>query len=150
GQIIDYACFYGTSDLADGCGRPLNNYSRINYQISSGPCPVTPSAPEPPVITDVLFTSNDIKNLQAISSFCKSSGLSCKFNNPVDSGPNVKVELSSGGTYTSDDTTPFSMMIKSDTTLTITYNKNADPSTSPASTTQTENTTTDAGTNNNG
>ena len=150
GQVVNYACYYGTSDLADGCGRPLNNYSRINYQISSGPCPVTPSTPEPPVITDVLFTSNDIKNLQAISSFCKSSGLSCKFNNPVDSGPNVKVELSSGGTYTSDDTTPFSMMIKSDTTLTITYNKNADPSTSPASTTQTENTTTDAGTNNNG
>ncbi len=43
GQIIDYACMYGNTEEANGCGRPLNVGSRIAYKISTGPCTVTPS-----------------------------------------------------------------------------------------------------------
>lgn len=55
--IIQIKCYGGTSDLADGCGRPLNLNSRISYQISSGvsydkihnpkPTPTPTPAPTP-------------------------------------------------------------------------------------------------------
>lgn len=43
GQIIDYACYYGNTDEAKGCGRPLNIGSRIAYKVSTGACTVTPA-----------------------------------------------------------------------------------------------------------
>ena len=69
GQIVQYACYYGTSDLADGCGRPLNNNSRINYRISSGPCTVPTPTPE----TTYVLTANSLSSLDSIVSFCKTN-----------------------------------------------------------------------------
>lgn len=141
GQIMEYECYYGTSDIADGCGRPLNNYSRINMKISNGACKVDP---QPVAPTDILFTSNDVKNLTAISSFCNNSGISCHFNSPVKSGPAVSVELSTGGNYTSESDA-FSLMIKSNTTFTITYNETAGPSGSSTTTASSESPDTQSG-----
>ena len=137
GQVVNYACYYGTSDLADGCGRPLNNNSRINYQISSGPCTVVTPTPEPTVaptpeptaipVKDIVFTSDNIKDLSAISSFCNSNSLSCTFNEPVTEGPAVSVTVDGGTPYTTGGS-PFSVVIKSNSKLVITYNKAIGPS----------------------
>ena len=128
GQIMEYECYYGTSDIADGCGRPLNNYSRINMKISNGACPVASSTPEPTVIKEIVFTSDNVKSLTDINSFCSSNGLSCDFKEPLSEGPAVKVETNSG-TFTSDQGS-FSIIIKSDAHFDIYYNKNKGPSSS--------------------
>ena len=112
GQIVRYACYYGTSDQADGCGRPLNNYSRINYQISSGACTVKPSSsegssesytpsvtpttpsesvtpssspsPSPDAPKQIAITSANIMSLVAINTFCNENKMSCTYT-PAES-----------------------------------------------------------------
>ena len=129
GQIVQYACYYGTSDQADGCGRPLNNYSRINYQVSSGACTVATPTPEPTEvptpapITEVVMTSTDVQSLEAILNFCRQNGL--KYNSPTTntSVPNVSVSVNGGTPYTSEES--FQTIINpTKDILTIEYNPN--------------------------
>ena len=86
GQIVRYACYYGTSDQADGCGRPLNNYSRINYQISSGACTVATPTPEPTTptpVTQLVMTSDDVHHWKL---FSLSAGKRCEYSRHVSIG----------------------------------------------------------------
>lgn len=46
GEIIDYSCSGGTSNVGNGCERPLNLDARISYTISTGGCTVKPATPE--------------------------------------------------------------------------------------------------------
>ena len=43
GAIIDYSCSGGTSDVGNGCERPLKLDARISYTISTGGCTVKPN-----------------------------------------------------------------------------------------------------------
>jgi hypothetical protein len=129
GQIIEYACYYGTSDLADGCGRPLNNYSRINMKVSSGACEVKPEPAPEPVASDVVLTSNDIKSLEAINTFCgKVAG--CTYE-VADMEPAIKIEVidKNGNVTTYHSKESFNVVIKSDSTIKVYYRKTPDPTT---------------------
>ncbi len=117
GQIIAYACFYGTSDLADGCGRPLNAYSRIGYKISTGACGVAP--PPAPQKKDVVISTGDISSLSAIQSFCNSNGMNCSYT-AADSGPDVTITVNGASHSTGES---FTEMIKEGDTIAVTYNK---------------------------
>ena len=148
GQIVRYACYYGTSDQADGCGRPLNNYSRINYQISSGACTVATPTPEPtPMptaapVTQLVMTSDDVSSLDAILTFCQKNGV--KYEGPfAGDAVNVKVTVSgSGAEFTSEQN--FQTVINPTTdVLTIVYNQNPPtPEPTPAPTSDSNNPTT--------
>ena len=63
GEIIDYSCSGGTSDVGNGCERPLNLDARISYTISTGGCTVTPTPTPTPVPPETLkikdYTSAD-------------------------------------------------------------------------------------------
>ena len=98
GQIIEYACFYGTSDLADGCGRPLNAYSRIGYKISTGACGVKPTPTPSP--KQIVFTTDDVESVYTIQSFCNSNNVSCTYSTE-DIAVAVSVAIDGkSGTYT--------------------------------------------------
>ncbi len=128
GQVIQYACYYGTSDLADGCGRPLNNNSRINYQISSGACTVATPTPE---VTYVL-TDSDLSSLDTIVSFCKGNGIS--FSTIADGNVNnVLITINGSQTYTSESG-PFQTTVTTDDYIEIRYKTNlpATPTPTPA------------------
>ena len=123
GQVVAYACYYGTSDLADGCGRPLNNNSRINYQISSGACTVATPTPGPtpePTVTYVLNNSS-LTSLDAIINFCKANEIS--FNTVADGGvTNILISVN-GQTYTSESG-PFQITVTNKDSIEIRYNPN--------------------------
>ena len=131
GQIIAYACFYGTSDLADGCGRPLNAYSRIGYKISTGACGVAP--PPAPQKKDVVISTGDISSLSAIQSFCNSNGMNCSYT-AADSGPDVTITVNGASHSTGES---FTEMIKEGDTIAVTYNKTPATPTPPPSSTPT-------------
>ena len=78
GEIIDYSCSGGTSDVGNGCERPLNLDARISYTISTGGCTVTPTPTPTPVPPETLkikdYTSADelgvyanIKGIKVVS-----------------------------------------------------------------------------------
>ena len=78
GAIIDYSCSGGTSDVGNGCERPLNLDARISYTISTGGCTVTPTPSPTPVPPETLkikdYTSADelgvyanIKGIKVVS-----------------------------------------------------------------------------------
>ena len=124
GQIVRYACYYGTSDQADGCGRPLNNYSRINYQISSGACTVatpTPTLePTPTPVTQVVMTNSDLTSLETIIAFCNANHLSyTPHPNEDPSVDNVAVTVNSGTRYNSGDN--FQVLLNTSDHLDIYY-----------------------------
>ena len=54
GAIIDYSCSGGTSDVGNGCERPLKLDARISYTISTGGCTVTPTPSPTPVPPETL------------------------------------------------------------------------------------------------
>ena len=137
GQIIEYACFYGTSDLADGCGRPLNAYSRIGYKISTGACGVAPTPT--PAKKDVVISTNNIVSLSAIQDFCNTYGMACTYKEE-SSGPDVTITVK-GQTHSTGES--FTQMIKEGEAIQVVYNKtpatpipsaspSADPSPSPS------------------
>ena len=120
GQVIKYACYYGTSDLADGCGRPLNNYSRINYQRSTGACTVETPTQTPPAVSSFVLTDQDVASLNAIISFCNTNGISFKTCED-GSVTNVKVIVNGGSTYTSESGS-FQTIVKATDSFEIRYN----------------------------
>ncbi|GEM_PF-990223 len=83
GSIINYTCEYGTMDsngsyeYSSGCERPLNLYSRIGYQVSTGGCKVEPT---PAAKKNVVLTNNELSSLQTIMNFCDSNGI--KYDTP--------------------------------------------------------------------
>ena len=84
GQIIDYGCLYGTSDLADGCGRPLTLDSRIAYTISTGGCSVN----------QLILTADNMKSLESIKAFCMSHSLTYSVDEySTDLGEGVTVQI---------------------------------------------------------
>lgn len=58
GEIIDYSCSGGTSDVGNGCERPLKLDARISYTISTGGCAVTPTPSPTPVPPETLKINN--------------------------------------------------------------------------------------------
>ena len=124
GQIIEYACFYGTSDLADGCGRPLNAYSRIGYKISTGACGVKPAPTPAP--KQVIVTGDNIKDLASVQAFY-SGNVNCKYSTGDTGGAEVQATIN-GKTYKSGDT--FTEIINEGSTINIVLN-NATPTPEP-------------------
>ena len=60
GQIIAYACEYGTSGEGNGCTRPLSLDARIAYTISTGACSVR----------QFILELADMSSLEAITNWC--------------------------------------------------------------------------------
>ena len=78
GQIIDYGCLYGTSDLADGCGRPLNLNSRIAYTVSTGACSVK----------QIVLQKANMTNLAMLQAWCAANHISFSVDEyATDEGP---------------------------------------------------------------
>lgn len=98
--IVKIGCLYGTSDLADGCGRPLNLNSRIAYQVSLGPEPTA----------TVTLTSDDVASCQAIRNFCSAnsgvSGFGCYFKDSTMSDTDPVSVVTSEGTYSTGEIFP--------------------------------------------
>ena len=117
GQIIEYACFYGTSDLADGCGRPLNAYSRIGYKISTGACGVKPAPTPAP--KQVIVTGDNIKDLAAVQGFCNGGNINCKYSTGDTGGVEVIATIN-GKQYKSGET--FTEIINEGSTINIVLN----------------------------
>ena len=123
GSVINYSCEYGTQDsngstaYSSGCERPLNLYSRIGYQVSTGPCTV-PTPPPVPTPSDVVITGNDLASLSAIESFCSAYGMSCTYTKD-DTIDNVKVTVN-GNTYQTGDI--FQEILKSGAKIHVWYN----------------------------
>lgn len=123
GSVINYSCEYGTQDsngstaYSSGCERPLNLYSRIGYQVSTGPCTV-PTPPPVPTPSDVVITGNDLASLSAIESFCSAYGMSCTYTKD-DTIDNVKVTVN-GNTYQTGDN--FQEILKSGAKIHVWYN----------------------------
>lgn len=79
--IIEIACSFGTSNVGDGCERPLNLNSRIAYRVSLGPKPTaTPS--ETPAYQQITLKQSDMENLSTMQKFCNdnSAKISCSFS----------------------------------------------------------------------
>ena len=106
GQIINYACEYGTKNsdgefwTSSGCERPLNLYSRIGYQVSTGACSVQ----------KILLNASDMRDLNTIQNFC--SGHYLQFSTDSwESGTfsgshwdwTVQIQLSDGSVYTNSE-----------------------------------------------
>ena len=83
GQVIKYACYYGTSDIADGCGRPLTANSRINYQRSLGPKTVKNAS---------SITTETLASLQTVINYCDTNRMTCIIDETsLPSGVNIRV-----------------------------------------------------------
>lgn len=124
GQIVKYACLYGTNDLADGCGRPLTTHSRIAYQVSTGACTVANP--------DIVITNSDIASLTTIKTWCDGNHVACTIN-ASSSSDTVHVDYTnSDGTPMHKDTTTsgtFQDIIQPGSSVTVLYNPS--PSASP-------------------
>ena len=108
GAIIDYSCSGGTSDVGNGCERPLNLDARISYTISTGGCTVKPAAPETLKIKDYKSASElrvyaSIKNITLVPSTATNGFYDGGYDYFIKdaNGNDVKVdgELISGNTY---------------------------------------------------
>jgi hypothetical protein len=111
GQIIKYACYYGTSDLADGCGRPLTANSRINYQRSLGP----------KTNTRATLTQDHLASAAAIVNFCNTNKMACAYE-PKDMSDGIMVKVKvNGNTYTNKDY--FQEVIPAGTHIDVYYNE---------------------------
>ncbi len=125
GSIINYACEYGTENsdgsfsYSSGCERPLNLYSRIGYQVSTGACTVATPTPVP-TPADVVITGDDVASLSAIQSFCSYNQMSCSYE-PVTDGSVDNVEITADGSvHKTGDV--FQQIIKSGSKITVKYN----------------------------
>ena len=129
GQIIDYACLYGTSDLADGCGRPLNLDSRVAYTISTGACTVDKK----------VLHKEDMQSLARIQQWCVSNGLTYSIDpSPMDKNTfdgNVEITLKNGTRYIKNSN-EYPVIIDKDEIINIhwNYEKETNPPTPTATT----------------
>lgn len=117
GQIIRYACMYGTNDLADGCGRPLTTHSRIAYQISTGACTV--ASP------DIVISNYDITSLSTAKSWCDGNNIACTINAGSETETwNIKIGFTdTSGKYVEKyNTDTFQDLVKPGTSAKVTYN----------------------------
>ena len=119
GQIIKYACMYGTSDLANGCGRPLTTHSRITYQIANGKaCTSTPST------YIILKPATDLASLDALVSFRNSNSLTFEITKQSDAAKANTVVLKIDGVDHYVDDPNSEILITSSSTLSATYYTN--------------------------
>ncbi|MBQ6450601.1 MAG: PASTA domain-containing protein [Solobacterium sp.] len=134
GSIINYTCEYGTMDsngsyeYSSGCERPLNLYSRIGYQVSTGGCKVTPTPAPTPEPKQIVLTNGDLVDLATIMSFCDTNGLNYGKPKPLSSTDpeaaswkdkgSVKVVYDNKEYFYSD---PFTKVITEGSSLTIYY-----------------------------
>ena len=121
GQVIKYACYYGTSDIADGCGRPLTANSRINYQRSLGPKTVKNA---------VTLTQADLASVQSMINFCDNNKMSCVVEpKSLNRGELVRVVFDGKQRSSNDD--PFQDVVLQGTFFMVYYNEDAQPSPTP-------------------
>ena len=82
GSIIEYSCSGGTSDVGNGCERPLNLDARISYTISTGGCTVTPvPTPEGTPVPSVEPSTLDIaefKVAEELKVYAEMKGITLK------------------------------------------------------------------------
>ena len=140
GMIINYVCEGGTVDsngsthYSAGCERPLNLYSKVGYQVSTGPCTVATPTPTPAPGMVVLQPEN-LTDLQTLIGFCDAHGI--KYGTPTgvsSSGSkkygddqdwevdhtNSKVKVEIGETSYFDDTS-FTLVLKEGDTISVYY-----------------------------
>ena len=104
--IVAISCSYGTSDVGDGCERPLNLNSRIAYQVSLGPDTSTPSpTPAPDTYATISLTKENMSSLESMRKFCNdnSGSVSCSFTPVASENPTDEVTVSSGGVELNKD-----------------------------------------------
>ncbi len=127
GAIIDYSCSGGTSDVGNGCERPLNLDARISYTISTGGCTVKPAAPETLKIKDYKSASElrvyaGIKNITLVPSTATNGFYDGGYDYFIKdaNGNDVKVdeELVSGNTYVIYTAAPTEATAASETSTT--------------------------------
>ena len=127
GAIIDYSCSGGTSDVGNGCERPLNLDARISYTISTGGCTVKPAAPETLKIKDYKSASElrvyaGIKNITLVPSTATNGFYDGGYDYFIKdaNGNDVKVdeELVSGNTYVIYTAAPTEATATSETSTT--------------------------------
>jgi hypothetical protein len=121
GQIIKYACYYGTSDIADGCGRPLTAYSRINYQRSLGAKTVKNA---------VMLTQAELANVQAMINFCDNNKMSCVVE-PKSLGSGEYVRVVFDGKQRSNKDT-FQDVVLQGTFFMVYYDEDTEPASTPS------------------
>ena len=121
GQVIKYACYYGTSDIADGCGRPLTANSRINYQRSLGPKTVKNA---------VTLTQADLASVQSMINFCDNNKMSCVVE-PKSLGTGEYVRVVFDGKQRSNTDT-FQDVVLQGTYFMVYYDENTNPSPTPS------------------
>lgn len=136
GQIIKYACYYGTSDIADGCGRPLNNYSRINYQRSLGK-----------KTSQVAITEANLASLQAIINFCDANKMACTFEErELDASHNPFIKAVINGTCYYNNS-HFQEIVNKGDSITVYYDSWTPSSTTSSDGSQTQSDQTQSGSN---
>lgn len=104
--IVAISCSYGTSDVGDGCERPLNLNSRIAYQVSLGPDTSTPSpTPAPDTYATISLTKENMSSLESMRKFCNDNNgsVSCSFTPVASENPTDEVTVSSGGVELNKD-----------------------------------------------
>lgn len=82
GQIVAYACEYGTSDYDNGCARPLTLDARIAYTISEGAC----------TTRQFILNQSDMATLDSIKAWCIANGITYSIEPSADLEPG-KVRL---------------------------------------------------------
>ncbi len=82
GQIVAYACEYGTSDYDNGCARPLTLDARIAYTISEGAC----------TTRQFILNQSDMATLDSIKAWCIANGITYSIESSADLDPG-KVRL---------------------------------------------------------
>lgn len=82
GQIVAYACEYGTSDYDNGCARPLTLDARIAYTISEGAC----------TTRQFILNQSDMATLDSIKAWCIANGITYSIEPSADLDPG-KVRL---------------------------------------------------------
>lgn len=125
GAIIEIKCSGGTSDLADGCGRPLTLNARIAYRyVNNETCPVTPTTD-----TKIVLSSENVKSLSEIQKYCTENKLSCSYEEVSTINVPVKV-LVDGKEYASGQFSE--TLINKSAVIKVQYNSSVVPS--PSST----------------
>ncbi|MBE6123886.1 MAG: PASTA domain-containing protein [Erysipelotrichaceae bacterium] len=121
GQIVAYACEYGTSDYDNGCARPLTLDARIAYTISEGAC----------TTRQFILNQSDMATLDSIKAWCIANGITYSIEpNPDLADGKIEMETTKAGTIHQTD--EFPIVIPEGTVVNIHWGNTPDPQPTPA------------------
>ena len=120
GQIVAYACEYGTSDYDNGCARPLTLDARIAYTISEGAC----------TTRQFILNQSDMATLDSIKAWCIANGITYSIEpNPDLADGKIEMETTKAGTIHQTD--EFPIVIPEGTVVNIHWGNTPDPQPTP-------------------